>query len=389
MSSDEKLWNLLRLALIQVPSFALTVIIYGLSLSIMSDTNTSASIATSQFVGDGVSLTGLFNGVIALGVFNLFLYIPFFVVGILVKNWTLFLLLLGLLNLLFNLISDALFYKFASCFNFPSNAIVVARSALMIVYMLFLLTISLIVIVYFLIKCKDSSVENPGLTLLVTPLIILPSIVMFVLNCVLISKLNPQLNYYIQPSTIKVGFFNTAEISQIQSGTYTKTSTYDQQLIGNLGDIVFNSNKALAYKECTQDKNGKQSCTSYYVHKYLYQILCSSQGVAFYTDCLNSYSLTIQVNYLDSGPYPTYNCYTNTYANTTCASTCTQLLASYTLILIQNFNNKIETAWTGFSNCNRNPGFKLTYDSTINPCSNAIKLKGEFIFVFLFYLCFF
>ena len=385
MSSDEKLWNLLRLALIQVPSFALTVIVYGLSVSIMSDTNTSASIATSQFVGDGVSLNGLFNGVIALGAFNLFLYIPFFVVGILTKNWTLFLLLLGLLNLLFNLISDALFYKFSTCFNFSSNSIVIARSSLMIVYMVFLLTISLIVIVYFLVKFKDSSVENPGLTLLVTPLIILPSIVMFVLNAVLISKLNPQLNYYIQPSTIKVGFFNTAEISQIQSGTYTKTSTYDQQLIGNLGDIIFSSNKAFAYQECTQDKNGKQNCISYYVHKYLYQILCSSQGVAFYADCSSSYSLTIQVNYLDSGPYPSYNCYINTYANTTCASTCTQLLASYTLILIQNFNNKIETAWTGLSKCNRDPGFKLTYDSTINPCSNAIKLKGEFIFVFLIY----
>lgn len=378
----------IRYSLTLIPIFILVVIIYGLGLSILSDTITSASIASSQFDDGGASLRGIYIGLIVLGAFHLFSLICLFFIGIsVVENWNIFIFILSILNILFNLISDALFYKFASCFNFPSNAIVVARSSLVIVLMVFLIGLASVTFIdnCILKRDVDSSCKKSTITLLISLFLVVPSIVILVLNAVLISKLNPQLNYYIQPSTIKMGFFNTAEISQIQSGTYTKTSTYDQQLIGNLGDIIFSSNKAFAYQECTQDKNGKQSCTSYYVHKYLYQILCSSQGVAFYADCSSSYSLTIQVNYLDSGPYPSYNCYINTYANTTCASTCTQLLASYTLILIQNFNNKIETAWTGLSKCNRDPGFKLTYDSTINPCSNAIKLKGGFIFVFLIY----
>ena len=230
----------------------------------------------------------------------------------------------------------------------------------------------------------DSSCKKSTITLLISLVLVLPSIVILVLNTVLISKLNPQLNFYIQPSTIKMGFFNTAEISQIQNVTYTKTSTYDQQLNGNLGDIIFSSNKVLADRKCSTDSEGRQSCTDYFLRTYLYEIQCTNSSLLFYKDCNNSISLTMDLNYLDSGSYPSYNCYINT-ANKSCASTCTQLLASYTLILIQNFNNKIETAWTGLSKCNRDPGFKLTYDSTINPCSNAIKLKGEFIFVFLIY----
>jgi len=80
-------------------------------------------------------------------------------------------------------------------------------------------------------------------------LLILTSIVMFVLNLIVIARLSPQLNYSIQPSALRMGFFNWTEMSQIQNGTYAKTSTFDRQIIGNLGDVVYSSNKVLAYTD--------------------------------------------------------------------------------------------------------------------------------------------
>ena len=73
MFEDEKFSRITLKLLIQVPVFALTVIIYGLSVSILNDTVTSASIALPQFASDGVSLNGIFNGVIALGALYLFI----------------------------------------------------------------------------------------------------------------------------------------------------------------------------------------------------------------------------------------------------------------------------------------------------------------------------
>jgi hypothetical protein len=63
------------LFLIQAPVCVLTIIIYGLSVSILHYTVTSASIAVSQFAVDGASLSGIFSGVIALGAINIFIQI--------------------------------------------------------------------------------------------------------------------------------------------------------------------------------------------------------------------------------------------------------------------------------------------------------------------------
>ena len=396
MNVNKKPMSTLKYALIQVPIFSLTVTIYGLSLSILSDTRTSASIASSQFVGDGVTLYGIYCGIIVLGAFHLFCYVPFFIFSVVIQNWTIFFVGLGILNLLFNLISEALFFKFSSCFNFPSNVIVIARSCMVIILMTFFIVLSLFSIFYSIFKLirKDSFISNdsevnsfkekPCWTILVSPLVIMPSIVILVLNAVLISRLKPQLNHKIEPSQIKMGFFNSMEIALIQSENYSKTNTYNQQLIGNLGDVLFSTNTIFAYRQCTGRK--RQSCTYYYWHIYLYQIQCTNQSSLFYKDCLNSVSLTIEADYLDSGPYPSYNCYVNT-VNDTCASTCTQLLSSYSLILIQDFNNQVQTAWTGLSNCNSQPNVNLIFDSRINPCSNAIKLDGGiFLFLTLFIL---
>ena len=378
MKFDLRSKNVIKFALIQVLIFSLNVTIYGLSLSILSDTSKSASVASSQFVGDGASLYGIYCGVIVLGVFSLVSHVGLFILSISIQSWTVYFVSLGILNLLFNLISEAIYFKFSSCFNFPSNAIVVARSSMVIILIIFLISISFCILVYSFCSLfrADVSCEQTSFMLLEALLLILPSIVILVLNAVLISRLKPQLSFFIEPSQIKMGFFNSTEIELIKSGTYTKTNTYNEQIIGNLGDIIFSSNNYVAYEVCTEDSNGySESCTYYYMRTYLHQISCASsnQSLLFYKDCINSISLTIDLSYLDAGPYPSYNCYVNT-VNDTCASTCTQLLSSYSLILIQDFNNQVQTAWTGLSNCNSQPNVNLIYDASINPFSNAFKL---------------
>jgi hypothetical protein len=383
MINDSYLSKILRIVLIQVPVFALTVIIYGLSVSILNDTVTSASIASSQFAGDGVSLTGIFTGVIVLGAFNLFILIGLFVVGSILKYWSWYILTLGLINLLFNLISEAIFFKFATCFNFPSNAIVVARSTMVILLMVIMFCVAGFALVHFLLR-GETLEEKLGA--LLGLLLLLPSIVMLVLNAILIARLSPQLNYFIEPSSLRMGFFNPLEMGQIQNGNYAKTNTFEQQIIGNLGDVIFSPNKVLAYTECTRDSKGRRSCTYYYLHTYLYQITCTNQSVLFYKDCSNNaFSLTIHVTYLDSGPYPSYNCLVN-QANETCASLCTQLLSNYQLILIQEFKpNQIQPAWTGLSNCHTNINIQLTHNSVLNPCSNnALNLASDILMIFAF-----
>ena len=64
--------------------------------------------------------------------------------------------------------------------------------------------------------------------------------------------------------------------------------------------------------------------------------------------------------------------------NRMCASNCNRLAASdFRLIMFQEINGFIEPAWTGLSNSNVQPNINLTFDSTINPCSNAMKLNSN------------
>jgi hypothetical protein len=383
MVNDVVLTKILRIFLAHVPIFVLTVIAYGLGLSIMRDTVSSASIAVLQFEGDGVSLIDVFNGVIAMGAINLFVLLALFIVGSVFKYWSLYTLILGIANLLFNLISEALFFRFATCYNFPSNAIVVARSSLAILLMILMLGVALFVLIHFL---KHGKSRREKLGALLAPLLILPSIVMLVLNAILIAQLRPQLNYHIQPSSLRMGFFSPLEISQIQSESYAKTSTFDQQVIGNLGDVIYSSN-IVGSPDCPDSYD---NCTRfYYLYKYLYQIPCSSQSVQFYKDCANASNLTIYVTSkrysLEPESTISYNCLVN-QANETCASLCTQLLSNYQLILVQEFKpNHVQAAWTGLSNCKTKLKSQLIHDSALNPCSHAsLKPTSEILITIAF-----
>jgi hypothetical protein len=172
---NETLAKLLKLALIQVPIFILTAIIYILSIFILNDTITNAS--TSQLLS---TLNAIFISFIVLSVIHLLSQL----VSFFVNECGLVLLILAGLNGTISLIEEALFFKFAASVNFSNNAIVVARSCLVILLMIFLMGLSLIPIGY-----TRFSGEKRRYALVLVPLLILPSVVMIVLNAILIAQL--------------------------------------------------------------------------------------------------------------------------------------------------------------------------------------------------------
>ena len=309
-------------------------------MSILNDTVKNASIALSQFAGDGVSLSGIFIGVIVLGALNLFLQIAFSIAGTIIsfrsKSWSLswswYLFILGLINLLFNFISEALFFKFAACFDFRNTAMVVARSILVILLMAILLCVALTVIYNLHRKRGEAKINK--FDALIPPLLFLPSIAMFILNAILIAQLSQGFGFNVQSSSLKMVFYDQYDIRKIENGADNYWTIFGQEIIGNLGDVIHSPNKVFAHTACSTDSNGQQSCTDFYLRKYSYQITCTNQSVLFYKDCANASSLTVYITYFDSGPYPSFNCLVN-QANKTCASLCTQLLSNYQLILIQ------------------------------------------------------
>jgi hypothetical protein len=380
--------------LTQVPVFVLIIIVYGLGLSIMRDTVSSPLNCFS-------TCKAYFDGYIATGAINLFVLIALYIVAAIYigncwysEHWSLNIVILCFTNLVFNLISEALFFKFAeiksSCNHyFPNNAIVIARSSLVILLMILMLFFALLTLIHFLRHGKSRR-EKVGA--LFAPLLILPSIAMLVLNAILIAQLRPQLNHHInnyEPSSFRMGFFNSLEISQIKKEIYTKTATFDEQIIGNLSDVFFSPNFTHHTWEyqCRDFDYDLGSYGEYYTcidgyteYKYFYQISCSNQRLTFYKDCANASSLTIYVTSTEKygKRYSTlnYDCHVN-QANKTCASLCTQLLSNYQLILIQEFKpNHVQAAWAGLNNCLTIEKFQLEHYSSLVPCSRTEE-RGE------------
>ena len=152
MSIDDLKCHNIAILLIQLPVFILSVITYGLSLAILTQTIDSTSIALTQFNSNGLSLNGAFVGVIILGAFLLVSLIGFSILTIFHRKWWSLMLILGLITLVFILPSEALFLKFTLCFSFSNNQIVVARSSMAIILMCFLLIVPFASLLYFLVR---------------------------------------------------------------------------------------------------------------------------------------------------------------------------------------------------------------------------------------------
>jgi hypothetical protein len=181
----------------------LNVVIFGLGVSILSSMRASASIAWFNFMDGGVTLYGIYLGVIFLGSFQLLFLLYFksrhsWIFSELDEScfWK-FSNTNFILNFIFNLMVEALFFKFVSCFNFANNSIVIARSSLVISLQLIMLG-SIIPFMKALKKEFDTHLGSRCVKIFYT---IFPSIVMIALNGVLIARLKPQLIYNIEPSS--------------------------------------------------------------------------------------------------------------------------------------------------------------------------------------------
>ena len=138
------------------------------------------------------------------------------------------------------------------------------------------------------------------MSILIFLLLLLPSLANLGLNIAMINKLNPHLNYHLDPSSISMGFFSTSDVSAMQSRTYTQSSTFSFQIIGSLSDIIYSSYKILAYQTCSNSARGGKTCTNYYWRLFKAHITCNSTTNVFYTDCISSGAtyLTVVLKYL-------------------------------------------------------------------------------------------
>ena len=247
MLNRKALLTLFPIVFILAPFLVLYIIIYALGLTILNTTRQSASIAASQLMDGGVSLSGIQTGVIVLGAFQLILIIGlgFMAIGSRDGAWWLFVLFMGLLVLLLMVPSEAIFLKFITCFNFYNNAIVIARSSLAIILACLL---SVVPLLCFLYTILNDSPMKCDLKLFVIPLLVIPALAILGMNIVLINQLGAPLGQDIQPSNINMGFFNDNEISSIQNENYTKENTYDQRLVGTLSQILRSSDKTFSYR---------------------------------------------------------------------------------------------------------------------------------------------
>ena len=233
---------------IQVPFLFLIVLIYALGLTILRRTTQSASIAASQLMDNGFTLTGVYSGVIALGMIQIILAISlifFTVIDTRFGQSWLLVLFLGLTSLLFVAPSEVIFFKFCTCFNFFNNDIVVARSNLVVVLGIFLLLVPSLC--FFHVLLEDGSIKCDA-KLIAIPVLILPTLAVIGMNAVLIKQLNNPLSKDIQPSNINMGFFDDKEFSSIQNGSFIRDSTFSQRLIGTLSEIIESTDKVFSHR---------------------------------------------------------------------------------------------------------------------------------------------
>jgi hypothetical protein len=375
-SPKQMQFNLLSTICVGIFSlFAVAAVVFGLAISIMNDVLKSTSIATSQY-GDGLSLDGIYGGIICLGCLQFIALIgSLYAFAAVSKVWV-FLICIFLINLLLVVPSETILFLFMNCFNFYNNGMVIARSTLVIISMVFLFVFPIFINSRFRTLTKS---ENWIVNLILNGFIMISALCVISFNIILLKNLRPQLNHFIQPSNIDMGYFDTSETVLLEKDNLSVTnSKLAHRFIGKLSDVIYSPNKVFSYRRC-RNTGKTTSCTDYYMHTYIKEINCTAENQEFYKDCQDALSIRHVVKYLDDGPYPFYNCLVKK-GNFSCFSNCTQLAVSnYRLKLVQQFNNRIEPAWTGLNNCKK-PKIELTFDRAINPCisNDAIAYKHRY-----------
>ena len=339
-----------------VLEFSLKIILFALGLTIFHVYNTSASISQTkqEFVASrGYLIVGIFNMVLNMAA--LFKYACKWEAVGLADFVTLF-------NVILDLVGEGLLFRSVTCHNQASNEIVVARGLLAIAYVL--AQYANLSMSYFILRSQPDGKKyytHAGLSVFFA----LAITSLLVLNSIVLAGLEPPLNHQIGPHNIQMGFFNPAEVSLLQKGAFTKENEFESRLVGNLSDVLFSKKKTYSYGTFKDN---------FYWRLYTFEVTCSNEARKFYADCFNDAvaSLTVFVRFLDDyDDYPSYSCLVNTY-DQKCAGKCERLYrAKYDLVLVQQFEDKVETAWTGLSRCNERPSVRLLRNDQLSPCIMA------------------
>lgn len=377
---DSKIKVFTFLIIVLIILIAITT--FALDITYQVQTLTSASISIDQFDAD-VSFIGINVGFIVLAILHIVSLFPLvFEPCFPQQEYLIFYTTLTCLALLIP--REAILFKFISCFNFSNNGVIIARASLTLLSMLLLLLLSIKLVISDTKESSKCILTFFRIVAFVVSLCCVITIIM--LNIFTLINLKSELKTEISPYKIDVGYFTKDEITKVEEGVFVKNSDFEKRFVGKLSDVIYSSNKKIAYSDCytsCQNRVCSTKCTDYYWRTLNFNIICNAESKTFYTDCNSASSLIMTVKYLDGGAFPTYNC--AMYKNSTCELSCPNLVLNYQLYLTQRSSNNVELAWKGLCNCGKGqPKVELTEDKSIDACKSSGSIstpKSELIFL--------
>ena len=274
---------------------------------------------------------------------------------------------------------ETLFFSHTVCLRDNDQVYIIVRSVFVITI------ISINIGIYNFLYFKHTSICTSKSLVTSISLINVLSMAMIVMNVILLVNIK---NYsslkQFNSKEIKLGFFNSTEITQIESGVYVKDEFYKYRAIATLEQVLDSDNKKLAY---TVDYS--ELDTEYYYIVFLADLYCNFNSSKFYKDCQNNIQLKIIVRYINDGSIPKYNC--ASVQNNQSVLDCPNLTNSYSLVLIQEEQDTVSPAWKSIANCNQIPTFYIDRNPILDPShpfSKSNQISTDKLFYFNFLICF-
>jgi hypothetical protein len=354
-------------------SLFLAISIATLGYYIILTTESNASIALSEY---DKQLSSSFLSGSVMFIYSLWIIVQLFCLALFLQGKLEKLYGVLLLSMILLVTIESLLFKFITCFNYYNNQPVIIRSSLVYVYVIVISSIAFLI--------ARSELENKSYKLTSTVFTLATFITVTIINIIIMVKLRPSLSQPIGPQHINIGYFNESDIRAIKNGSYLKDEFYDYRILCKLNDVMSGDITEVTHDDCYE------SCTNLYVFHHFINIKCTEEKKFFFKDCLNASSLLIRFDYSSEyGHFPKYNC-AILGKNDTCSVGCPQLYQDgLNLVLTQEKNKKVESAWNGLCNCvHDNLNINLILDSNINPClSNASLYKiSFFLLAFMVFL---
>ena len=250
---------------------------------------------------------------------------------------------------------ETLFFSHTVCLRDNDQTYINFRSVF------FITIISINIGIYNFLYSKQTSPCTSKFLITSISLINVLSTAMIVMNVILLVNIKKYSSVKQCHSTeIKLGFFNSTEITQIGSGVYVKDEFYKYRAIATLEQVLDSDNKKLAY---TVDYS--ELDTEYYYIVFLADLYCNFNSSKFYKDCQNNIQLKIIVRYINDGSIPKYNC--ASVQNNQSVLDCPNLTNSYSLVLIQEEQDTVSFAWKSIANCNQIRTFYVDRNPILDP----------------------